>query len=91
MKLNITLEAENLWLSLDIVAEGKYNAGSENSRSWECPNGYPGDPEEIENLKVYLERSNLRVDITSILTSAQISKIEAEMLDAAREEKRGCA
>ncbi len=85
--LNITLEAENIWLSLDIIAEGEYNPGSNDVRSMSCPNGYPGDPECIEHLKVYIERSNDRVEITRVLSPAQLDKITAEMIEASREER----
>lgn len=74
-RLDVTVEAQNFWLSYNIVATGTYVKKTEF-----------GD-DGIENLKIYIEQSNEKVDITRVTSTAQQHKVAAELLEAAREER----
>ncbi len=84
MRIEITLRSEEFpWLYLDLVCCGDYVPERPDVRTQDCPMGYPGESAEISNLKVYMEKSNLKIDITGMLSESQLSKIEEEMIEFA--------
>jgi hypothetical protein len=72
-------------LEIDVEVEGKYTSATPDTRSWECPMGYPGDPAEFEVTAVWLSSGKERVDILKFLSVDQVAEIEENLIDEAKE------
>lgn len=73
-------------LELEVEIEGEYRPGTRDTRSWECPMGYPGDPEEFEIKAVWLGSGANKVNIIDHLTESQIRAIEELGVEYGKEE-----
>lgn len=68
-------------IEIEVEADGDFYSGTPHTRSTECPMGYPGDPPDIKNLKVTINKSNRSIDITDALSSSVKEEIENVLIE----------
>jgi hypothetical protein len=85
---SFTFELEGFQFESEI--DYTYHKGSPDTRSWECPMGYPGDPECVEVDRVWVKDAIANptwLNIVDYLDSGEIETIEECILKSIQSEK----
>ena len=73
-------------MNLTLECQGDYRPGTGDYFNSHMGNWHPGDPEEIDNFKVFLCDGEHRVDITDALSFGQLDELEEKFCQACRDE-----
>ena len=76
-------------INLPVLVEGRYRAKQPDTRSWECPMGYPGDPEDFELEHVWLVDGKDKIDIIKYLSAEDCTILVEQGCEVGREDEEG--
>lgn len=63
---------------------GEYSPGFPETRSWECPMGYPGDPDEFNIVSIVEVGDKFRIDRFKDFSESELDRIVDIGLDLGR-------
>ena len=72
---------------IDFFVDFDFYTGSKDTRTLDCPMGYPGDPASVKINKIYIGKLDKQMDIKDSLSQNEISHFEEACLQYALEDE----
>ena len=76
----------DLLLEIEVEVQGDFLKGKPSQFNSQFGNYLPADPAEVKNMKVFLVKDNMRIEITKFLPQMDLEYLESEFISAKEEE-----